>query len=110
MKIYISLPITGHDERIQRKKARLWHLHFENEGHEVINPFDVSDFLDRFHKDTRKKPPTYRDYMDADLKELKECTHIFFIEGWDNSKGCIEEAEFSIKHSINVLFEKNHKS
>ncbi len=106
MKIYISLPITGHDEMIQRRKARLWQSHFRNRGHEVINPFDVSDVLDNFHKDTRRKPPTYREYMDEDLKELAECTHIFFIEGWQNSKGCIEEAEFSIENNINVLFEK----
>jgi hypothetical protein len=106
MKIYISLPITGKDEKTQRRTARMWKLYWDSKGHTVINPFDLADRLDSLHRIGGLKPPTYREYMEVDLAELQTCDAIFFVNGWSESKGCIEEAEKAIICSIKPIFER----
>ncbi|MDR2906551.1 MAG: DUF4406 domain-containing protein [Bacteroidales bacterium] len=108
MKIYISLPIIGKDEAGQRQKSKKWQKHFEDKGHEVINPFDLSDNLDETFIKLGKKP-LYKDYMIEDLVNLAFCTHLFLCDGWSESKGCITEVEIAYKHKIKFLFERNFK-
>lgn len=78
MKVYISLPITGHplkdvEHRIERAKEVLRGL-----GHEPVSPLDVSDNPDA----------TYAEHMGRDITALLECDAILFLEGWKASKGC----------------------
>lgn len=105
MKIYISLPISHHDEATQRRKANHWKHKFEQNGHEVINPFDIGDKLEQIHKDCRKPKPTWQDYMDADIPELETCDTIFLIDGWHNSKGCLQEVSKAIELKIKFVLE-----
>ena len=108
IKTYISLPIDteGYDINLQRRKARMWQRYFEAEGHVVSNPFDIYDRLVQFHKDNHKQPPTRREIMTEDLTELMTNDHIFICDGWENSSGCIEEAELAISQNIKIQFEK----
>ncbi len=109
MKIYISIPITGHSDRKQRRKARMWQRYFEAEGHTVSNPFDIGDRLEKWHVHDKKPAPTYRDYMRDDIAELICCDAIFFVKGWDKSKGCLEESEVATQiMDLKILFEKDY--
>jgi hypothetical protein len=78
MKIYISLPITGHN--ISRCKTRALKCKHELEkyGHEAITPFDVCSEGD--------KPYPY--YMGRDIEALMGCDAIFLLSGWSESRGC----------------------
>ena len=101
-RIYISIPISGHD--IEEVKAKaidiierlLWdELGIEN-GLDIITPFDVCPEPD--------KPYSY--YMGKDIEALLECDAIFLCEGWQNSKGCMAEFEVARIYGKEIMFEK----
>ena len=91
MKIYISLPITGHD--IEQTKARAATIKqiLSNEWNEVITPFDVCP----------DKDMSYSFYMGRDIEALLECDAIFMAQGWENSKGC------NLEYNAAVLYDKH---
>ena len=104
-KIYISIPISGHDlEEVKAKarKAREWLLYdvFElKKGQrrpDVITPFDVCSEPD--------KPYSY--YMGKDIEVLLECDAIYLCEGWQNSKGCMAEFGVARIYGKEIMFEK----
>ena len=79
-RIYISIPISGHDlEEVKEKarKAKICVSHW----YDVITPFDVCLEPD--------KPYSY--YMGKDIEALLECDIVCFCEGWQNSDGCMLE-------------------
>ena len=79
-RIYISIPISGHDLEEVKAKARdirerlLWDVFELKKGQnrpDVITPFDVCPEPD--------KPYSY--YMGKDIEALLECDAIFLCEG-----------------------------
>ena len=104
-RIYISIPISGHDLKEVKAKARnirewvLWdEFGFEKGWHrpDVIIPFDVCPEPD--------KPYSY--YMGKDIEALLECDAIYLCEGWQNSKGCMAEFEVARIYGKEIMFEK----
>lgn len=90
MKIYISIPITGHDEKTQRANARYIADRLRAMGHEPVNPFDkpaVPAILPDVLSDKEK----YAMYMGWDIRELLLCDAVVFAFGWRHSKGCLLE-------------------
>lgn len=88
MKVYISIPITGHDLKEQRAKAAKFAEAIRSIGHDPVNPFDTpaspSDLNER---------EAYAYYMGEDIKALLLCDAAYFAKGWENSTGCrIEHA------------------
>lgn len=100
--IYISLPITGHDEAVQREKAGQISTMLSEMGYsKVINPFRIADWL----KASIKREPTYEEYMQADLEALKLCDAIFMCTGWAGSGGCRRERNQAINQGQEVIYE-----
>ena len=102
-RIYISIPISGHDLEEAKEKARdirkclLWDEFDWEEGWstDVITPFDVCPEPD--------KPYSY--YMGKDIEALLECDAIYLCEGWQNSKGCMAEFEVARIYGKKIMFE-----
>ena len=97
-RIYISIPISGHDLEEVKAKARdirewvLWdEFGLEKGLHrpDVITPFDVCSEPD--------KPYSY--YMGKDIEALLECDTIYLCKGWQDSRGCM--AEFAVAKIYN---------
>ena len=104
-RIYISIPISGHDLEEVKAKARdiseslLCDVFGFKKGRNrpgVITPFDVCPEPD--------KPYSY--YMGKDIEALLECDAIYLCEGWQNSKGCMAEFEVARIYDKQILFEK----
>ena len=100
-RIYISIPISGHDltevkEDAEYKQNTLYWAYKPNEW-EIITPFDVCPEPD--------KPYSY--YMGKDIEALLECDAIYMCEGWQNSKGCMAEFEVAIIYGKKIMFEKS---
>ena len=104
-KIYISIPISGHD--IEEVKAKaidiserlLWDVFELKKGRnrpDVITPFDVCP--------EPGKPYSY--YMGKDIEALLECDAIYLCEGWQNSKGYMAEFEVARIYGKEIMFEK----
>ena len=96
MKVYISLPITGHDEKRQREKADMVKAALSRAGHKPVSPFDIY----------AGKNPTYFDYLCYDLRALADSDAIYLCEGWENSRGCLVEAHFAKIYRKTVMLEK----
>ena len=94
-RIYISIPISGHDLEEVKEKARKAKIRVSH-WCDVITPFDVCPEPD--------KPYSY--YMGKDIEALLECDAIFLCEGWQNSKGCMAEFEVARIYGKEIMFEK----
>ena len=100
-RIYISIPISGHDLEEVKEKARnireclLYDVFGFKKGLDIITPFDVCSEPD--------KPYSY--YMGKDIEALLECDAIYLCEGWQNSKGCMAEFEVARIYGKEIIFE-----
>lgn len=83
MKIYISLPITGHD--IEEVEASCIYASgvIQAKGHTPVSPLDVSPDPDA----------TYAEHMGNDIEALLCCDAVLFLDDWRTSKGCRLEHE-----------------
>lgn len=92
-RIYISIPISGHDLEEVKEKARKAKM--VSHWYDVITPFDVCPEPD--------KPYSY--YMGKDIEALLECDAIYLCDGWQNSKGCMAEFEVARIYGKEIIFE-----
>lgn len=95
-RIYISIPITGHDEKQVREHADRIKAALSRAGHTPVNPFEIYV----------GKNPTYADYLCADLRALADCDAIFLCSGWQFSRGCRIEANFAKEFDKQIMYEK----
>lgn len=96
MRIYISLPITGQEEKA-REKADLIKAYLSRMGHEPVNPFE----------NYAGKEPTYFDHLCYDLRALADCDAAVFCNGWEKSPGCRVEHYFASTFGKKIFFESN---
>lgn len=100
-KIYISIPITGHVEPVQRRTAELTAMMLSKQGYEPVNPFMVY----------AGKDPDYWDHICYDLRALADCDAVYFCSGWEQSLGCCIEHDFVLrciaaeKKSYKIIYE-----
>lgn len=101
--IYISIPITGRDEAAQRAKSERIKIILLKSGYQVVvNPFELGDIL----KNELKREPTYEEYMQVDLRALRDCDAIYMCRGWETSKGCIRERQQAINQGQTIIYEE----
>ena len=83
MKVYISGPITGHDDYMERFEATEQYIKNKfGDNIEVVNPAKVNSMLPKM---------TWKQYMKICLTILPMCDYIYMMEGWEHSTGaCIE--------------------
>ena len=103
-RIYISIPISGHDLEKVKAKARdiressLCDVFGFKKGQnrpDVITPFDVCP--------EPAKPYSY--YMGKDIEALLECDSIYICKGWQNSDGCMLEFAAAKIYKKEIIFE-----
>ena len=100
MKVYISIPISGHDEKKVREHADIIKASLSRAGHAPVNPFDI------YIGDG----PSYADYLCADLRKLADCDAIFLCDGWQFSRGCRIERMFAEEFCKQIMYEKQQES
>lgn len=91
MKVYISLPITGHD--IEEVEANCIYASgvIQAKGHTPVSPLDVSPDPDA----------TYAEHMGNDIEALLCCDAVLFLDGWRTSKGC------RLEHEAAIIYDKD---
>lgn len=95
MKIYISGPITGVDGYLER--FDLAENALVAAGYEVVNPARVNLYL--------PESTTHAQYMEMSFVMLEMCDTVFFLEGWENSKGARMEFEYALERGYTMTFE-----
>lgn len=95
MKIYISIPMSGHDTEAQMAKAAKIANGIEALGHTPINPFIIGAML--------PQSTTYADFMGHDIAALLKCDGIYMCKGWESSRGCRLELEASKIYNLDAF-------
>lgn len=90
MRIYISIPISGHHVETQQRKALDIAERLRALGHEPVNPFDTPPPTEELDEKSR-----YAYYMGEDLKRLLTCDAILMCNGWTKSRGCRIEQQIA---------------
>ncbi len=95
MRVYISGPITGTKDYMERFgwAEDKWLC----QGLEVINPAKVNSYL--------PKSATHAEYMVTSIAMLSICDAIYMLEGWQTSKGAAQELEYAKKNNYTILFQ-----
>lgn len=95
MKVYFSMPISGHDIQERIKYAQSAKTALLNMYSEVVTPFDASPY------DPNK---TYGECMKDCLRELIGCDAIIMDKDWVNSNGCRIELEVARGCDLEKIF------
>ncbi len=107
VKVYLSLPITGHNEMERRQVAArvAAELVCQHDDWQIINPFHI---FDRLKAELLAagifEDPHYEDILQADLAVLETCHVACFLQGWEVSRGCQREMALCRDKGIEVIF------
>ncbi len=99
MKLYISGPITGTNDYMERFAAAQKEL--EEEGWSVINPALVNSNLP---KDTE-----WEDYMEMVVCMLNMCEAVYFLDGWEKSRGANIEYGYALAKGKDIMSQKEEE-
>ena len=94
IKIYISGPITGTTDYMERFEVA---ENFLGGRYIVVNPAKVNSNMP---EDT-----THEEYMKMSICMLSMCFAIYMLKGWQKSPGACEEHLYALKHGI-AIFEE----
>jgi hypothetical protein len=97
IKIYIAGAITGHDLQERRETFMKWQKYFEDRGYAVVNPMELPHNHDK----------TWESYMKECIVALVDCTTIFLIDGWEESKGA--QLELHIAKKLDFIIIRSDK-
>ena len=90
MKVYICLPITGHDIEEVEARCIFAKAVLKRKGHTPVSPLDID------HSD----PDFYEAVIGTDITALLCCDAVVFLEGWRESKGC------TLEHAAAKIYNK----
>lgn len=93
MKIYVSLPISGHDIKETKEYVEKVKKFLEEKGDEIVTPFDACN----------EEGKSYSYYMGRSIEALLECDAVFFVPNWQESKGCMAEFELARIYEKKIL-------
>ena len=93
MRVYISGPITGHDD--YKEKFAKVEKELTAKGHIAINPARLNDLVEL----------TYEEYMQMDMLLLSFCDAIYMLPGWQQSRGANREYGYALGAGKTILEE-----
>ena len=95
MRIYISGPITNVLDYKEKFDQAEKHLKEKYPNAEIINPTMI----------VLPSSCTHEDYMKIDFMLLDLCNAVYFIQGWEWSKGCNQEYGYAMAKDLIILEE-----
>ena len=107
MRIYLSGKITGRDKEDYTMQFARAESFYKTGGFDVVNPVKIGEAILKQNPNAK-----WEDFMKKDLEELRTCTHIALLEGWEQSKGSRAEKAEAEKLGIEIMYLKlfdNHK-
>ena len=92
-KVYVSLPISGHDINWVKEKAERAAQYLRDKGYEPVTPFDVSQY----------ENASYAEHMGKVINALLNCDAVFFLRGWEKSTVCQLERYAAMIHHKEMM-------
>ena len=105
--IYISLPISGHEEDYEaRLNAAVEYVKAKcPEYKQIFTPKELAEELDDYYWICYRKKPSYKDYLLNDIEKIAHCDAIFMCRFSLKSKGCQAEYAFAQAIGIEILWQ-----
>lgn len=101
--VYISGPITGVKD--WKKNFDRAYKELKSWGFGVVhNPREIAEAVEMTCQAMGKKAE-YKDYMKADIRVLLNCTHIYMLAGWENSRGAVLEKSIADALGMEVIYD-----
>lgn len=101
MRVYISGPITGidRDEAVKAfARAEIYvRILADDPLVEMINPLKVGRVLEQ-NANLR-----HEDYMKISFALMDICDTVYFMSGWESSKGCAEEWIYAQNTNMRII-------
>lgn len=94
MRVYISGPITGTADHLQKFAEAERSL--KDRGFQVINPEHLGSVMPE---------ATHEEYMRICYPLMDLADAVYMLEGWENSKGAKMEMQYAIDHRIAITFQ-----
>lgn len=97
MRVFISGPITGHDDyknAFEDAKRKI-----QDGGHEVINPADLDQIM--------PSTTTQDEYMLLCFNLISMSDAIYQLPGWEDSRGACKEYGFALGRGKQVFGQKD---
>jgi hypothetical protein len=111
MTVYISGPITGKRNGNRRAFEKALEKLEKEFGYgkgafRVITPMKIAETVEANFADmnrilNKSKKPQWEDYMKSCIKRLCDSTHVFFLKGWEKSRGAVLERH--IAESLGIV-------
>ena len=98
--IYISGKITNNPNWKEQFKVAEMKLKASGENNVIINPEYIGQELEK-----EIEHPTYKDYMQADLRTLLICNTIYMLSNWKESKGATLEHSIAEALGMEIIYE-----
>ena len=95
MKVYISLPITGHNIEEVEARCIFAKAVLKKKGHTPVSPIELN------HTD----PEDYPAVIGTDITALLACDAVVFLDGYEYSKGCRLEYEAAVIYGKEMYFD-----
>ena len=96
MKIFLSQPMNGKTDeqiRIERDNAKEYLKYLFRESIEIIDSV--------FDLDEGTHPLVY---LGKSIEKMAEADIVCFMNGWDESRGCVIEHDAAVRYGIKRLF------
>ena len=98
MKVYISGPITGRPKQEYLRHFIRAEADLSAAKLKAVNPATINSFFP-------DEVMSHSDYMKVSIAALSICDGIYMLEGWQQSKGSLEEFNYAVRNKKFVLFE-----
>lgn len=111
MRIYISGPVTGHEETAKRRfnvailgLAKAAAKAGETiKSTEFINPYEVNLEMT---SGLNWESVTHAEYMTISIALLSLCDAIYMMQGWQRSEGCKQEYKYASEHGYKIFYQE----
>jgi hypothetical protein len=106
MKAMISQPMRGMtNEKINEDRDRAI-AYLESQGYEVVNTLFTNEWYSDNNMKERGVVHIPICFLAKSLENMSKCDVVYFLNGWDNARGCQAEEFVSRVYGVKQLFEK----
>lgn len=93
MRVYISGPITGHDDYLEKFEEAEMHLF--DKGYGVVNPAALNAVMPH--------NATHEEYMNICMELIDMYDAIYMLDGWQQSTGANREYGYALAKGMMVI-------
>jgi len=108
-KVFISLPMRGLTLKqvkynYEQAKMNISNMSLANKDGSIVDPDDLF-FFDNIQEDLDPETSRSLDYLSNDVKMLGDADLVYFVSGWEKSRGCNIEYQICKDWNIPMIFE-----